>query len=221
MLPPPLLPCFSFYLLFSIYISVSTPAIAGIVVFAVVFIAAILMFIFYRRRRSEKQSAGYRKTPSQAVKHSPITVQTTTYQLTSPKPIPAAPDYSKFGLGRRSTNNNMLENSSSEDERFDTEEQAQKFDWSSTSRRRRKASPAKDEMTIVDNIDGLYWRCIILCIYYTQSCTSSSPTQGGGGYDQRLVLPQIKLQTAKYHKSIGFFTTWLHDKTEFDDLREF
>ena len=114
------------------------------------------MFIFYRRRRSEKQSAGYRKTPSQAVKHSPITVQTTTYQLTSPKPIPAAPDYSKFGLGRRSTNNNMLENSSSEDERFDTEEQAQKFDWSSTSRRRRKVSPAKDEMTIADNIDGLY-----------------------------------------------------------------
>lgn len=139
------------------------------------------MFFFYRRRRSEKRSTGYRKPPSQAVKHSPITVQTATYQVTSPKPIPAAPDYSKFGLGRRSTNNNMLENSSSEDERYDTEGIAEKFDWSSASRRRKKVSSAKDEITIADNIDGRNWRSNTLCTCCPQSCISLYRTNRGRG----------------------------------------
>ena len=52
----------------------------------------------------------------------------------------------------------MLENSSSEDERYDTEELAEKFDWSSASRRRKKTSSSKDELTIADNIDGRNWR---------------------------------------------------------------
>ena len=163
--------------------SVSAPAIAGIVVFAVVLVSALLMFFFYRRRRSEKRSTSYRKPPSQAVKHSPITVQTATYQLTSPKPIPAAPDYSKFGLGRRSTNNNMLENSSSEEERYDTEELAEKFDWSSASRRRKKTSSSKDELTIADNIDGRNWRRNTLCTCCPQSCIAR--TGGGGGQGQK------------------------------------
>ncbi|CAB4020265.1 Hypothetical predicted protein [Paramuricea clavata] len=133
----------------------STPAIAGIVVFAVAFISAILMFIFYRRRRSEKRTKSYRKSPSQSVKHSAITVQTSTFQLTSTSPIPAAPDYSKFGLGRRTSNNNMLDNSSSEEEAFDTEELAQKFDWSSP-RRRKKNAPSQEKVNVADVIDGMY-----------------------------------------------------------------
>jgi hypothetical protein len=83
-------------------------------------------------------------------------VQTTTHQLTGARPIPAAPDYGKFGLGRRSTlNNNMLDNSSSEEEAFDTEELVQKFDWSSP-RRRKKNSPSKEEANAVDIMDGMF-----------------------------------------------------------------
>ena len=128
----------------------STPAIAGIVVFAVVFISAILMFIFYRRRKSQNRSTFNRKSPLQAVKHSPITVETSTYQLTSARPIPAAPDYSKFGLGRRTSNNNMLDNSSSEEESCGTEELAQKFDWSSPGRCRKNFPSDEDVADILD-----------------------------------------------------------------------
>jgi len=137
-----------------IFISVSTPAIAGIVVFAVVFISAILMSIFYRRRKSQNRLNCCRKSPSQAVKHIPITVETSTYQLTSARPIPAAPDYSKFGLGRRTSNNNMLpDNSSSEKESFSTKELVQKFDWSSPGRRRKNFPSDED---VADILDGMY-----------------------------------------------------------------
>ena len=137
-----------------IFVSVSTPAIAGIVVFAVVFVSVTLMFIFYRRRSSKNRSSKCRRSsPAQAVKHSPITVETSTYQLTSARPIPAAPDYGKFGLGRRSSNNNMLDNSSSEEESFDAEELGQKFDWSSSPGGRRKNFLSNGES---DNIpDGM------------------------------------------------------------------
>ncbi|XP_028407395.1 synaptotagmin-15-like isoform X2 [Dendronephthya gigantea] len=114
------------------------------------------MFIFFRRRR-KNSSESYRKSPSRAVKHRPVTVQTSTHQLTSSGPIPAAPDYSKSGLGRRTTynninNNNMLENSSSEEEGFDGNELVQRFDWSSP-RRRKNNSPSKEDVIVANNTD--------------------------------------------------------------------
>jgi hypothetical protein len=51
----------------------------------------------------------------------------------------------------------MLDNSSSEEEAFDTEELAQKFDWSSP-RRRKKNVPSQEKVNVADVIDGMYAR---------------------------------------------------------------
>lgn len=48
----------------------------------------------------------------------------------------------------------MLDNSSSEEEAFDTEELAQKFDWSSP-RRRKKNVPSQEKVNVADVIDGM------------------------------------------------------------------
>lgn len=106
------------------------------------------MFIFYRQRRSKnKQSESSRNTPLHTVKHNPLRVQTLTYQLTTTKPITAAPDYNKCGLDERisksghpykQSTTHMIKYSSSEDDDVNTQtdESDEKYDCGSPRRRR-------------------------------------------------------------------------------------
>lgn len=132
----------------------SGPAIAGIIVFTVVLLSAIIMFFFYRRRKSESGKNYRPQSSPHAVKHNPISLQTSTFQLTShssPKPIPAAPDYQALGIGRRSSAREMINDSSSSEEEqyFDADEVLEKYDWSSPQRRKKKAAANKDDAASV------------------------------------------------------------------------
>ena len=49
----------------------------------------------------------------------------------------------------------MLENSSSDEEGFEGNELAQRFDWSSP-QRRKKNSPSKEDVMVANNSDGMY-----------------------------------------------------------------